>query len=86
MSNSAERALKATKERMKTHGHPADVYHKVARLWSAYLDTDIGVEDVALMQLLFKMGREMQNHNEDNLTDMVGYTLVYERILEREEE
>lgn len=85
MSNSAERALEVTQERMKTYGHPANVHDKVAKLWSAYLDLELplAAEDVAMMMVLFKLGREMSQHNEDNLTDMVGYILAFERIIER---
>ena len=82
--NAAEKALEVTKERSDKYGHPASVYQGVARLWSAYLGRVVDPEDVALMMMLHKMGREMYRHNEDNLVDMHGYLLVYERILESE--
>ena len=31
--------------------------------------------------VLFKLGRELTNEGEDNLVDMHGYLMVYERIL-----
>lgn len=67
-------------DRYETYGHPYEVYGPVARLWSAYLNRQVSTEDVALMMVLFKMGREMYRHNEDNVVDAHGYLLVYDRI------
>jgi hypothetical protein len=79
-----EKAMEVIKDRGEVYGHPANVHAKVARLWSAYLGTDIEAKDVALMMLLFKLGREMNSHNEDNVVDAHGYLSAYERILRRE--
>ncbi len=77
----AEKALVITQERMAEYGHPANVHGHVSRLWSAYLGLRLSTKDVALMMVLFKMGREMTKRGEDNLVDMHGYLLAYERIL-----
>ncbi len=81
----AEKALDVTEQRSDQYGHPAEVYRHTAALWSAYLAQEITVKDIALMMVLFKMGREMTNQGEDNLVDMHGYLLVYERILKEAE-
>jgi hypothetical protein len=72
-------------DRYETYGHPADVYHHVAQLWSAYTGKTITTEDVALMMVLFKIGREVTRHTDDNIVDAHGYLLVYERIRARED-
>ncbi len=83
----AEKALEVTEKRMAQYGHPAEVYQHTAALWTSYLGTRVNLidritpQDVALMMVLFKMGREMNWPGEDNLIDMHGYLLVYERIL-----
>jgi hypothetical protein len=84
METAADKAIDLVYgERYETYGHPADVYDKVADLWSGYLNTEVTVEDVALMMVLFKIGREKERHNEDNVVDAHGYLLVYERIRKR---
>ncbi len=79
--NAAEKAIEVTQERMAEYGHPAEVYEPVSRLWSGYLGGPVTAVDVALMMVLFKMGREMIKAGEDNRVDMHGYLLAYERIL-----
>ena len=74
----AEKAIEVTKERNDQYGPSTAV---TARLWSSYLDTTVTASDVALMMVLFKLGRELTNEGEDNLVDMHGYLMVYERIL-----
>ena len=80
----AEKALVITQERMAEYGHPANVHKHVASLWTGYLGVLVTTKDVALMMVLFKMGREMTKRGRDNLVDMHGYLLAYERILEEE--
>jgi hypothetical protein len=80
----AHKAIEVTRGRQQMYGHPAEVTAKVAPLWSAYLGVVVKPKDVALLMLLYKIGREMNRHKEDNLVDAHGYLLVYERILKRE--
>ncbi len=86
MRTAAEKALEVTEERMKEYGHPAEVYRVVSRLWYGYLGVQVSTKDVALMMVLFKMGREITKRGEDNLVDMHGYLLAYERILEEDKD
>ncbi len=81
-----EKAIEVTKERSAKYGHPAEVHGVVASLWTGYLGVLITPKDIALMMVLFKMGREMTRRGEDNLVDMHGYLLAYERILEEEQD
>jgi hypothetical protein len=67
-------------DRAKTYGHPADVYEKVAELWSGYLEQSVTAKDVALLMVLFKLGRFIERPNRDSLVDAHGYLLVWERI------
>ncbi len=78
----AEEALEVTQERMRKYGHPKKVYAIVSKLWSSYLNRPVTPKDIALMMVLFKLGREMAQEGRDNLVDMHGYLLVYERVLE----
>lgn len=73
-------------DRPEQYGHPTEVYERTARLWSGYLGVNVGIRDVALMMVLFKLGREMNKPSPDNVVDAHGYLLVYERILKREAE
>ncbi len=86
----AEKAIEVTKERSEQYGHPIEAYRHTAELWTSYLGTRVNLidritpKDIALMMVLFKMGREMSRTGEDNLVDMHGYLDVYERILREE--
>jgi len=74
----ADKAKEVTQQRNSSYGPSTEI---TARLWSAYLDEVVLPEDVALMMVLFKMGREMASPKEDNLVDMHGYLVVYERTI-----
>lgn len=73
----AEQAYHVTEQRNEAYGPSTEI---TARLWSAFLDKPVLPEDVALMMVLFKMGRELTQRKDDNLVDMHGYLIVYERI------
>lgn len=64
-----------TGDRQETYGDALDNFSDIARLWSAYLQTDIGAEDVACMMALFKIARIQGSHygHLDSWVDAIGY-------------
>lgn len=89
MSLPSERATEAVSSRREpdgAYGDPKPIYDYIARLWTEYVrglpDGRIAARDVAFMQAILKMAREVQgNHNEDNFTDLAGYADVAEMVL-----
>ena len=52
-----------------------DNFSSIAKLWSSYLDIDIGSEDVAIMMCLFKIARLKSScyESKDSWVDLIGY-------------
>lgn len=71
-------------DREQTYGTPTKNLKQIARLWSAYLDTEITAHEVCDMMILLKIAR-LQNNPEhrDSLVDIAGYAALKERIQER---
>lgn len=57
------------------YGEPEDNFSDIAKLWSSYLDIDIGPEDVAIMMCLFKIARLKSScyESKDSWVDLIGY-------------
>lgn len=70
-----------TSDRNKQYGEPEDNFDTIASLWNAYLvgkhsdGTVITAKDVALMMVLFKVGRILTSTTvkEDSYIDAAGY-------------
>lgn len=62
-------------DRNLQYGEPEDNFSDIAKLWSSYLDIDIGPEDVAIMMCLFKIARLKSSYYEskDSWVDLIGY-------------
>ena len=62
-------------DRNLQYGEPEDNFSSVAKLWSSYLDIDIGSEDVAIMMCLFKIARLKSScyESKDSWVDLIGY-------------
>lgn len=62
-------------DRNLQYGEPEDNFSSVAKLWSSYLDIDIGLEDVAIMMCLFKIARLKGScyESKDSWVDLIGY-------------
>jgi gene 55 protein len=75
-------------DRNLQYGDPEDNFSDIARLWSAYLDTDLGAEDVAIMMCLFKIARIKGSFYEskDSWVDLIGYAACGGEIATRGEE
>lgn len=62
-------------DRNLQYGEPEDNFSDIAKLWSSYLDIDIGLEDVAIMMCLFKIARLKSScyESKDSWVDLIGY-------------
>lgn len=62
-------------DRNLQYGELEDNFSDIAKLWSSYLDIDIGPEDVAIMMCLFKIARLKSSYYEskDSWVDLIGY-------------
>lgn len=75
-------------DRNRQYGEPEDNFSNIAKLWSAYLDIDIGAEDVAIMMCLFKVARLKGScyQSKDSWVDLIGYAACGGEIATRGEE
>ena len=62
-------------DRNNQYGEPEDSFECIAKLWSSYLEDDIGKEDVAIMMMLLKIARLKSIYYEslDSWVDIAGY-------------
>ena len=64
-------------DRQKDYGDKVNNHNNIARLWSAYLDTDIKAHDVAIMMALLKMARtKLGAVSKDTYIDMAAYSAI----------
>lgn len=74
------RAVKA--ERQRIYGSPYPNHRRIADLWTAYLDTPITPDQVAICMGLTKISRLTEtpgDRNRDSYVDLVAYAaLAYE--------
>ena len=70
--------------RQGAYGHPSEDFGRTAALWSGWFGRDIvfTAEDVAMFQILLKCSRERHTHKRDNLTDICGYALCKEMVID----
>jgi hypothetical protein len=75
-------------DRQVAYGSPRPAYVAQAKVWSGMLShkltEDLTPEDVVLLLGAMKMVREVRKHKRDNMTDLVGYTLVLAHVREGE--
>ena len=64
-------------DRAQEYGDKKTMHDNIARLGSAYLNTDVTGHDVALMMTLLKMARtKAGNVTEDTYVDMAAYSAI----------
>lgn len=70
--------------RRDTYGPVEESFQRIADLWKPVLGIEVTVEQVAAMMVLLKVARELGGqHHRDNLVDICGYALLWDRLAER---
>ena len=67
-------------DRRTSYGPVEESFRRISSLWSAMLGIEITSSKVALMMLGFKLCREMNKHNKDNLIDICGYAALLSQL------
>jgi|TARA_R100000656_G_scaffold9489_1_gene10334 hypothetical protein len=72
-------------DRENDYGDKVHNHKNIARLWSAYLDTEIRAHDVAILMTLLKVARtKLGAVSEDTYIDMSAYSAIAGEIKFRE--
>lgn len=73
-------------QRVTDYGKPEDNFERIAKLWNAYLGSDVvASKDVAIMMALLKIARiKGGNGAEDSFVDLAGYAACAGEIDEME--
>ncbi|AWH13576.1 hypothetical protein SEA_WHABIGAIL7_58 [Mycobacterium phage Whabigail7] len=69
-------------QRALDYGDARENHERIARLWGSYkLDAEFSPEDVAVMMILLKIARFMENgYHNDTVVDIAGYAGVLEKM------
>ena len=67
-------------DRRASYGPVNASFEQTAKIWSGILGTDITPQEVALCMIGLKLQRESFAHKRDNLVDLIGYTLLLEKL------
>ena len=67
-------------ERWKDYGDPKQSFPRIAKAWSAILNTTVEPHTVALCLMAMKLIREAKQHKPDNLIDIQGYAEIAMRL------
>lgn len=59
--------------RQSDYGTPEDNFNRIAKLWTAYMDTEFTAKDVAIMMGLLKVARIKAGNTVDSAIDLAGY-------------
>ena len=74
-------------DREQTYGDPGKNLRMIAGMWSAYLGIEITPEQVCDMMVQLKIARlKSSPDHEDSKVDIIGYTLLKERLKENRKE
>lgn len=70
-------------DRQRSYGDVVESHARIGKLWSAILrmDREIAPQEVALCMIAMKISREVSNHKDDNLVDIIGYTICLNKII-----
>lgn len=72
--------------RQDAYGGPQESFDLIAQMWSAYTNTFLTAQDVAMMMVLFKTARARKGillklePQHDSLVDIIGYVLCSDLI------
>ncbi|MFJ5532461.1 DUF6378 domain-containing protein [Streptomyces sp. NPDC093261] len=74
-------------DRQRTYGHPREDYTRVAWMWSAILGAEVTAEQAALCMVAVKISRLCHTpEHRDSVVDLIGYGIVYDRIVREDPE
>ena len=68
------------KDRNPLYGDPVLNMERTAKLWSAYLETPITANDVAICMILVKASRAKVSDHKDNYLDIAGYADIANQV------
>lgn len=71
-----------SKDRRKAYGPVNESFEQIAKIWSGTLNKEITSKQVALCMIGLKIQRESFSHKDDNLIDLIGYTLLLQKLNE----
>lgn len=89
MSNILEQANKMvnqTTERSVLYGSFHQCNERIAQLMTLLCGKQITIQDVFYLEIAMKLAREIQNHKEENLLDVVAYFGALNNELENKNE
>ncbi|QGJ87784.1 hypothetical protein SEA_BIANCATRI92_57 [Mycobacterium phage BiancaTri92] len=68
-------------QRAQDYGDARENHIRIATLWQAYTGVEFTPEDVAVMMILLKIARFMENgYHQDTVVDIAGYAGVLEKM------
>lgn len=73
-------------DRGADYGHPYHDYARTADTFNALTGNFLSPKDAVLLMMCVKMSREQNKHKRDNLVDLIGYAICYERVRQHEEQ
>ena len=73
-------------QRSKEYGDAKEMFGKISRYWSIYLDRVITVEDVSMMMALMKIARTSKDKKADSYVDCINYCAFAGSFAVEEEE
>jgi len=71
-----------SKDRRESYAAVDVSFNQISKIWSGILNTDITPQQVALCMIGLKIQRESYSNKRDNLVDIIGYTLLLEKLNE----
>lgn len=60
-------------DRKKMYGSYHDCNKLIAKIMSILTNKDITIKDVFYLEIAMKLAREIQNHKEENIVDVIAY-------------
>jgi hypothetical protein len=67
--------------RRDAYGPVEESFQRIADLWSPIFGTQVTVQQVSAAMIVMKVARELGGeHHRDNLVDICGYALLWDRL------